>query len=168
MAPATRTSRLRHTTAPISAGLLVDLPAYTAALDAYRAGDARSIAEAFIRAALFAATTGRRLVEDLQAELAHSQSALSRLRPQATAHRVLPLLIAQPVVNAAYLQEHLGIPAVTAHRALTALTEAGVLVTTTGQRRNRLWHHPGILRVLDGYAHHQRRPVDRAALCRRC
>ena len=32
------------------------------------------------------------------------------------------------------------------------LTEAGVLVERTGQRRNRVWQHGGIVGVLDDYA----------------
>lgn len=44
-----------------------------------------------------------------------------------------------------------------AQRALGQLAEAGVLEERTGLRRNRVWQHAGILRVLDAYAQRLRR-----------
>lgn len=143
-----------RTTAPISAGLLTDTSAYTRALDAYRLGDARPIVEQFTRASLFAASSGARLVDDLAAQVAASRQILeaSGLSRRAGAWRVVPSLVAQPVVNARFLQDHLGMAQVSAHRSLEQLTEAGVLVECTGQRRNRVWQHGGIVGVLDDYA----------------
>ncbi|MDR2974252.1 MAG: hypothetical protein LBV00_06005 [Propionibacteriaceae bacterium] len=50
-----------------------------------------------------------------------------------------------------------GMTATTAQRALSQLTEAGVLHERTGQRRNRVWQHDDILRILDEYVAHLRR-----------
>ncbi len=142
------------TTAPVSAGLLTDTAGYTGALDAYRQGDAAPIVEQFTRASLFAASSGSRLVDDLAAQVAAGRAALTelKLRPQAGAWRVLPALVAQPVVNVRFLQDHLGIGQVSAHRALEQLTAADVLTERTGQRRNRVWQHAGIVAVLEAYA----------------
>ena len=140
------------TTAPVSAGLLKETSAYFDALNTYRAGDARPIIERFAAAARFAASSGTRLVDDLAAQVDASRSQLTGLRPQAAAWRVVPLLVARPVVNAALLKDHLGFPGQTAQRALTQLTEAGVLTERTGRQRNRVWQHDGILKVLDVYA----------------
>jgi len=148
---------LTRTTAPVSAGLLTDLEAYTDALTAYRQGDARPIVEEFASAARFAAVTGTRLVDDLAAQLEEDRERLSGLRRHALAWRILPLLIAQPIVNAAHLREALNVSAMSVQRALAQLTVAGVLQEATGRSRNRVWQHRGILTILDDYAEEVRR-----------
>jgi DNA-binding MarR family transcriptional regulator len=67
-------------------------------------------------------------------------------------HRVLDLLVRQPVITARLLIDTLGVSAPTAHAALERLTGAGVLVESTGQRRGRVFRSPEVLGVLDGYA----------------
>lgn len=143
---------MTRTTAPVSAGLLTDTEAYVGALTAYRAGDARPIVEQFTRASRYAAATGRRLVDDLAAQVDAAREALGALRPQAAAWRVLPQLVAQPVVTSRFLGERLGMNAVTAQRALQQLADAGILVERSGRQRDRVWVHEGVLDVLDAYA----------------
>ena len=145
------------TTAPLSAGLLKQTQSYFDALTQFRDGDAGPLVSCFIDAALFAAASGTQLVDDLNAELAGSSERLAGLRPQASAWKVLPQLIAHPVVNAAFLRRHLQFNEMTAQRALTQLTEHGVLEERSGLRRNRVYQHPGILRILDAYAQQLRR-----------
>ena len=145
------------TTAPVSAGLLRETARYFDALGTYRAGDARPIVERFADAARYAASSGACLVDDLAAQLEESRTKMAGLRPGAGAWKVLPHLVAQPVVNARYLVDALGMNDMGAQRALTALTSAGVLEERTGLRRNRVWQHPGILTVLDEYAEGLRR-----------
>lgn len=148
---------VEHVTVPLSAGLLTDTERYFQALSAFRAGDAGPIIRRFSEAGRFAAATGRGLVDALADQLRDAQSRLAGLRPQALAWQVLPLLIAQPVVNARYLSDTLGVGDATAQRTLKTLAERGVLVERTGQARNRIWQHPGILDVLDDYAAQLRR-----------
>lgn len=69
---------LLSTTAPVSAGLLTDLTAYTSALTAFRGDDARPIVEQFARAARYAAVTGTRLVDGLFAQLEEDRGRLRR------------------------------------------------------------------------------------------
>ncbi|MCL2465031.1 MAG: Fic family protein [Micrococcales bacterium] len=146
-----------HTTAPVSAGLLVDTEGYFDALTAYRAGDAEPIVRQMADACRFAASSGRRLSDDLAAQLSQSREKLAGLRPQATAWQVLSMLVAHPVVNASIVSAKLGLSDVTALRALAQLADAGVLEERTGLRRNRVWQHGGILAVLDAYAQGLRR-----------
>lgn len=148
---------MTRTTAPVSAGLLTDTDAYVAALTTYRAGDARPIVEQFTRASRYAASSGRRLVDDLAAEIAVARERLAGLRPQAAAWRVVPELVAHPVVTSRFLVDRLGMNPVTAQRALAQLTEAGVLAERSGRQRNRVWVHDGVLTVLDAYAARIRR-----------
>ena len=79
------------------------------------------------------------------------------MRRHALAWRVLPLLVGQPIVNAAHLRRELDAPAMSVQRALDQLTASGVLQETTGRSRNRVWQHRGILAVLDDYAEQIRR-----------
>lgn len=146
-----------RTTAPVSAGLLTDLEGYVASLESFRAGDARPVVEEFARAARYAAATGGTLVDDLAEQLEVSREQLGGLRRHAFAFRLLPLLVGQPIVNAAFVREALGTSAMTAQRALAQLTEAGVLTERTGRSRGRVWQHTGILAVLDEYAEAVRR-----------
>jgi Fic family protein len=146
-----------HTTAPVSAGLLIETEEYFDALGAFREGDARPIVERFAAASRFAASSGSGLVDDLAGQVDASRLSLAGLRRQASAWKVLPCLVAQPVVNARFLADHLGMNDMTVQRALGQLTEAGVLEERTGLRRNRVWQHAGILQVLDAYAQRLRR-----------
>ena len=145
---------VRSTTAPISAGLLTNTTGYTDALTHFRAGDARPIIERFSAASRFAARSGSTLVDNLAAQIDEGTEALhvAKLRSQAVAWRVLPHLVAQPVVNARYLVDRFQMGPQTAQRALTQLADAGVLTERTGLRRDRVWQHSGILTVLDNYA----------------
>lgn len=145
-------------TPPLSAGLLRELDAYIAALTAFRAGDARPIVEAMAQAARYAAVTGGALIRDLGAELEEARERLAGLRPQAVGWRLLPLLVGQPVIDAAAVRRALGVADASAQRALAQLTEAGVLQERTGAARGRIWQHEGILAVLDDYAAAIRRP----------
>lgn len=148
---------MTRTTAPVSAGLLTDTEAYVGALTAYRAGDARPIVEQFCRASRYASSTGRRLVDDLAAEIRTSRERLGALRPHAAAWRVVPELVAHPVLTAPFLVGRLGFSSMTAQRALAQLADAGVLVERSGRRRHRVWVHDGIVGVLDAYAARIRR-----------
>jgi hypothetical protein len=148
---------VRNATAPISAGLLRDTDSYFEALTRFRAGDAAAIVERFSSAARYASVSGKKLVDDLAQEQQRSRGLLGNLRAQAGAWQVLPHLIAQPVINTAYLQSELGMNAMSAGRALGQLTDAGVLTESTGLRRNRVWQQQEVLGILDGYAEDIRR-----------
>ncbi|MCA1943522.1 MAG: Fic family protein, partial [Yonghaparkia sp.] len=79
------------------------------------------------------------------------------IRSDAAAHRVLPLLVGQPIVNAAFLRGALGLNEVAVKRALDTLVEREVLVESSGRRRNRTWAQPQVLAALDAYARRVRR-----------
>ena len=148
---------LTSMTAPVSAGLLIDTEGYFDALTSFRAGDAAPIVERFAAAGRFAASTGSRLVEDLAQQIDDARERLGSLRPQATAWKVLPHVVAHPVLNARLLVDQIGMNDTAAQRALGQLADAGVLEERTGLRRNRVWQHPGVLGVLDAYAQRLRR-----------
>lgn len=152
---------VRSAAVPISAGLLVDIDRYFAALGAFRGGDAGPIIRGFAMASRIAATTGTRLVDDLVAQLDDSRSRLTGIRADAAAWRVLPVLVGQPAVNTRFLKNTLGLGEMAALRALDTLTARGVLIETTGNSRGRVWQHRGIFAVLDEYGAEIRRMAVR-------
>ncbi|WP_420179637.1 Fic family protein [Paenarthrobacter sp. TA1.8] len=149
------------TAVPLSAGLLVHTERYFEALGSFRAGDAGPIVREFAQASRVAATTGSGLVDNLVEQLEESRAKMTGLRSDAAAWKVLPTLIGQPAVNSKYLMSKLGLGEMAAQRALDALTDRGVLVETSGRGRNRVWQHPGVFEVLDGYAAQIRRMSER-------
>ncbi|MDR1767090.1 MAG: Fic family protein, partial [Propionibacteriaceae bacterium] len=88
-----------HATAPLSAGLLTNTRGYFDALGAYREGDARPIVERFCEASRFAWSAGAKLVDELAGHVSAGLLAVGRLNAQATARRVVPWLVSQPVVD---------------------------------------------------------------------
>lgn len=143
---------MTKTTAPLSAGLLRDTAGYFDALTAFREGNATPIAEQFISASLFAASSGRQLVDDLAGLLDQAQYRLHGIRRDAAAWKVLPLLVTHPVITAPFLNRRLGLTEMTAQRTLTQLVERGVVEERSGMKRNRTYQHTGILQTLDIYA----------------
>lgn len=146
-------------TPPVSAGLLAHTEQYFEALMRYRDGDASPIVDGFSAACDFACSTGKSLIDGLAAQLDEARSGLHGVRRDAAAWKVLPLLIEQPVLNVEFLVQRLSMSAVTANRALRVLEDKGILVTTMGGRRNRVWEHKGILSLLDDYAAGMRRSI---------
>ncbi|MCL2471309.1 MAG: Fic family protein [Propionibacteriaceae bacterium] len=143
---------VRHGAIPLSAGLLTDTHGYFSALTAYRSGDAGPIVRRFADACRFAVSSGRTLLDALAFQQANDREKLAGLRRQATAWKILPWLVAHPVVDASSVTTITGLNPVAAQRGLAQLTTSGVLVERTGRRRNRVWQHNPNLRILDDYA----------------
>ena len=141
----------RQVTVPVSAGLLADTGAYFDALTSFRRGDAAPIVERFTEASVLAIANGRQLIGDLRA-IRENWNARISARSDSAVWKVADLLTRRPVVNAALLAQELGIDSTNAHRYLTPLAEAGVLVETTSRPRNRIWRSPEVLAALDGFA----------------
>ena len=140
----------RNVTVPISAGLLVEVDAYFAALTAFRQGEADPIVERVADAAFAAVANGRHLVADLR-EVRRSWESRIKVRQGATTWRVVDLLLRQPVVNAALLSRELGIAQPNVYRTLEPLEAAEVLVPSGGSR-GRIWRSPEVLDALDAFA----------------
>ena len=77
---------------------------------------------------------------------------LRGVRSDAAVWRVLPNLIAQPIINTRYLQRTVGLSKPQAERAIKTLSERGVVMARTGKQRSVVYEHRGILDVLDEYA----------------
>lgn len=145
-----------RTTLPVSAGLLNDTDAYFDALTAYRRGDASPIVERFARASFAAVDNGRLLAKDLGA--AH-QAWTARLnaRRHAVVWRVLPLLLSQPAVTSALVQERMGVSQPAADNALRQLRETGIITKASGIQRNIVYVAQDVIAALDEFAARARR-----------
>ena len=152
-----RNKRLtRQITVPVSAGLLSNTDAYFQALGSYRDGDSAPIVEQLSSAAILAVVNGRHLVGDLRS-IRQQWNARITARRDSAVHRVVDLLVRQPVFNALTLQRELGITTGNARRYVDPLVEAGVIVEFTDRSRNRAWRAPEILGALDAFAERARR-----------
>jgi len=142
---------VRELTVPISAGLLNDTAGYFAALDRYRQGDLVPIVSKFVDATFRAIGLGRTLAADLRSIRSEWESSL-QVRRGANAWKMLDVLVRHPVVNAGLLAAELGIHPENTYRPLAALGEAGIVIESTDQKRNRRWRAPAVLAALDDFA----------------
>lgn len=141
----------RHVTVPLSAGLLVDVPSYFRALDAYREGDPEPIVSQLVEAAFAGITNGRALVAELEG-IREAWRGRIKARQGSNAWRITEVLFTHPVVDAGLLARLLGIAPGNVYRPLEALLEAGVLTESTNRRRGRMWRSDEVLRALDAFA----------------
>lgn len=142
----------RRITIPVSGGLLHEKSAYIAALDAYRAGDLEPIVSVFALSSLRAVHYGREMWRRLE-ETREGWRRTVRARSDSAVWRLLDVVVAHPVVDAATAAHELGMGETNVHRHLAALTEVGVLVPTRHHKgRRTLWRAPEVLAVLDAYA----------------
>ncbi|HKX68904.1 MAG TPA: Fic family protein [Intrasporangium sp.] len=145
------TGVIHRVTVPISAGLLVAKDRYFAALGSYRAGDAEPILRCVADAARAGVMVGEALVDRLR-EVRGDWDRRVEARSDSAVWPIADLLLRQPVVTAKLVMADLDVSAPTAHAALSRLVDAGVLVESTGWKRNRVYRSPEVLEALDGYA----------------
>jgi Fic family protein len=140
----------RTVTVPISAGLLVDVEDYFAALTAYREGDAELIVRRVADASYAAVNNGRTLVSDLRAIREDWQSRI-RARRGAASWKIADLLLRHPVINVRLVSDDISVLPQHVYRAVGPLVNAGVLVSS-GRQRNRVWGAPEVLVAIDAFA----------------
>jgi Fic family protein len=145
------TGAIHRVTVPISAGLLAIRDEYFAALTQYRAGDVEPILRCVAEACRNGTLIGERLVTALRG-VRESWAQQLTARSGSASWSLLDLLLRQPVVTARVVVRDLGVSAPTAQAALQRLVADGILLESTGHRRNRVYRAPAVLRALDDYA----------------
>ena len=145
------TGAIHRVTVPISAGLLAIRDEYFAALTDYRRGDVEPILRCVAEAARNGTHIGETLVATLRDVRARWGEQLTA-RSGSAAWALLDLLLRQPVVTARVVARELGVSAPTAQSALQRLVGDGILLESTGHRRNRVYRAPAVLTALDEYA----------------
>lgn len=140
----------RNVTVPVSAGLLHNTGRYFDALGAYRSGDTAPIVRAIAEASFAAVHNGRILVGDLETVQLEWRDRV-RARRDSAAHRLVSILLRQPVIDSAAAATELGISTVNAQVAINRLVDAGILTQISSGRRNRIWLAKDVVRVLDEF-----------------
>jgi len=143
-------------TVPVSAGLLADTDSYFAALTDYRNGDPSPIVTRFADAAFAAIGNGRQLAKDLLA-IYEAWSESITARRTAAVWRVLPMLLSQPAVTSAAVQEATGLSQPAADNVIGQLRDAGILTKATGVQRYVVWVATDVTQALDDFADQARR-----------
>ncbi|HXR21704.1 MAG TPA: Fic family protein [Acidimicrobiales bacterium] len=141
----------RNVTIPVSAGLLTNLDSYFDALTEYRLGRPEPIVRLMAEASFSSIANGRALVSDLRSVRDHWGERI-HARSDAAAWKVVDILMAQPVIDSPAVQERLGIPVMSANRAIERLVRDRVLKEVTGRYRDRVYEAKEVLVALDGFA----------------
>ncbi|WP_370179587.1 Fic family protein [Rhodococcus wratislaviensis] len=141
----------RSVAVPVSAGLLHDTAEYFDALGEYRSGNVEPIVRSIAEASFGAVANGRTLVHDLEAVRADWRTRVTARRGAAV-HRLVDLLLRQPVVDNKLVTSTLGVTGANAQIAIDRLVDAGILTQITDGRRNRIWQAKDVVRVLDEFA----------------
>jgi Fic family protein len=144
-------SLVRHTTIPISAGLLTNTPAYFDALTSYRRGDVVCIVSRLTDACFAAVANARRLVDDLRTVRSDWDRRIAA-RADSTGWRLADLLLRRPVVDASVIAAELGVRTGNVRRYVEPLVAADVLRESTGRRRNRIWRCDEVLAAVDAFS----------------
>jgi len=138
-------------TVPISAGLLTDTRAYFDALSAFRTGDPTKIVEQVCDASRRAARHGRWLVDSLT-EAQDAWFGAIRARAGSAGRRLLRVLIGQPAVNVAFVEQKLEVSSTAARRAIEQAVAAGILTETSDRKRDRVFLAGEVIDILDEFA----------------
>jgi Fic family protein len=141
----------RNVTIPVSAGLLTNLDSYFDALTEYRRGQPEPIVRLVAESSFASIANGRALASDLRSVRAAWGERI-QVRSDAAAWKVADILMVQPVINSPTVQKRLGVPAMSANRAIERLVKDGVLREVTGRYRDRVYEAKEVLVALDGFA----------------
>ena len=139
---------LLHTMLPVSSGLLHDIERYMDALDAYHAGAIEPIIECLADALELAVVIGSRIASDVDEVLAGW--AIENTDRAGSASDGLPaLLVGQPVVNAAYVAERLGITDRAARTLVEVACERGILQKMGNAKRGAFYQAGDLIGILE-------------------
>lgn len=129
-----------NATLVLSAGLARQARHLPGALDAYRDGNLLRLLELFARAAGSAPDFGRWMNHRLEALHAEWEERLAGVRQGAAARRLLPRLLAEPLLSAGSGARAIDASTDAVQKAVRKLVEVGILsLMDPGKRRGRVW-----------------------------
>ncbi|CAN5394497.1 Fic family protein [soil metagenome] len=129
----------RHLTIPLASALVVRRERYFEALNAYRAGDSRTIVAMLSRSAGVAAAESWVTATRIVAIRVQWGDAVGGTRPGTTLHRLLDLVAEEPIVNLTLVADRLLVAEEEAADAVRRLVDAGVLRRAPRSRRAPVW-----------------------------
>lgn len=139
---------LRHSTLPISAGLLHDVKPYMEALAAYHDGNLEPIIIRLADALELACVIGLRIGDDV-AEVLDRWEEANTDRKGSASLRLPALLVEQPVVNITYIVSHLGISDRAARNLVETACERRILERTGTERRGVFYQATELIAILE-------------------
>lgn len=139
---------LRHSTLPISAGLLHDVKPYMEALAAYHDGNLEPIIIRLADALELACVIGLRIGDDV-AEVLDRWEEANTDRKGSASLRLPALLVKQPVVNIAYIVSHLDISDRAARNLVETACERRILERTGTERRGVFYQATELIAILE-------------------
>ena len=139
---------LMHAALPVSAGLLHNMDAYMSALDAYHDGNVEPIVRQLLDALGIAVVLGGRMAEDIDDVLARWGEETTD-RAGSAALRLPALLVEQPVVNVAYLAEHLNITDRAARNLVDTAVDRGILAKLGNAKRGVFYQATELVEILE-------------------
>ena len=139
---------LLHSMLPVSAGLLHDVDRYMAALDAYHDGAIEAIIECLADALELSSVIGSRIASSVN-EILDGWASKNTDREGSASHRLPALLVEQPVVNVAYVAEHLGITDRAARNLVEVACGRGILEKIGNARRGIFYQSPSLIAILE-------------------
>ncbi|MBE6466946.1 Fic family protein [Denitrobacterium detoxificans] len=139
---------LRCATIPLSAGLLSNVDAYMAALDAYHDGHIEPIVEQLLDAVELAIALGAKMSAQFDALLNAWNESFAE-RKGAKIYELPALLVEQPVVNTAYVAKRLGISDRAARDLIAKACDYGILSKMGNARRGAFYQAPELIEIIE-------------------
>lgn len=139
---------LRHSTLPLSTGLLSNVDAYMTALDAYHDGLIGPIVEQLLDALELAIALGSKLSGQFDALLSGWNDSFVE-RKGAKIYELPALLIEQPVVNTAYVANKLDISERAARDLIVKACDYGVLSKMGNAQRGAFYQAPELIEIIE-------------------
>ena len=139
---------LGQTTLPVSVGLLHNIDGYMASLDAYHEGGYEASVAQLIDALEIACVVGKMAAKRLDAVIEIWNSTLTQ-RKGSRIYRLVDVLVEQPVVNRAYLTEHLQITTRAASSLISTACEHGMLRPVSKSQRATFYQSDDAIEVLE-------------------
>lgn len=139
----------RRIAVPLSSATHTETDNYHAELNCYRRGDPDAIVGFFAQAVLHASEAAEQSAARLAA-LPQRWRDIARPPPYSADEALIDNLLKTPIFNAATAQQITGIGDAGTDRALTRLTEAGILDVLSTGAPNRFWGARDVLAELDG------------------
>lgn len=139
---------LTHTVLPVSAGLLHNVDAYMASLDAYHQGDPLAVVEQVVDALDVAVTIGNIVAREID-DVLERWAATIRDRAGSSIHHLPSVLVTHPVVNGPLVARELGITPRAARDAIERACSYGMLRPIGNRRRGVFYQCDAIVEVLD-------------------
>ncbi|MDD6652192.1 MAG: Fic family protein [Eggerthellales bacterium] len=139
---------LLHATLPISAGLLHDVDAYMAALNAYHSGQIEPIVRQLLNALELAMTLGVRMAHSID-EVIGKWDSLTTERKGSAARRLASILVEQPVINVPYAAAKLDISERAARNLIETACERGILTKMGNAKRGSFYQASELIEILE-------------------